>query len=218
MADIFHEVDEEVRREQLKKLWERYGHYLVALAILIVAAVAGWRGYEYWQTKKAAEAGAAFEAAMTLSEQGKHEEAGAAFAKIAAEGTSGYRALARLREAAELAQRDPQAAVKLYDDIAADRSAGQVVQDLAALRAAMILVDTTTYDELRRRLEPLTEPDRAFRHSARELLALSAWRAGDLAAAQRWFDMMTTDPETPTGTRQRIDVLMALVASQGKGG
>jgi hypothetical protein len=218
VADIFHEVDEEVRREQLKKLWERYGHYLVALAILIVAAVAGWRGYEYWQTKKAAEAGAAFEAAMTLSEQGKHEEAGAAFAKIAAEGTSGYRALARLREAAELAQRDPQAAVKLYDEIAADRSAGQVVQDLAALRAAMILVDTATYDELRRRLEPLTEPDRAFRHSARELLALSAWRAGDLAAAQRWFDRITTDPETPTGTRQRIDVLMALVASQGKGG
>ncbi len=75
-------------------------------------AVAGWRGYEYWQAKKAAEAGAAFEAALMLSEQGKHEEAAAAFAKIAAEGTSGYRALARLREAAELAQRDPQAAVK----------------------------------------------------------------------------------------------------------
>lgn len=218
MADIFHEVDEEVRREQLKKLWERHGHYLVALAVLIVLAVAGWRAYEYWQVKKAAEAGAAFEAALTLSEQGKHEEAAAAFAKIAAEGTSGYRALARLREAAELAQRDPQAAVKLYDEIAADRSAGQVLQDLAALRAGMILVDSAAYDELRRRLEPLTERDRAFRHSARELLALSAWRASDFAVAKRWFDMITTDPETPAGTRQRIDVLMALVASQGKGG
>jgi hypothetical protein len=218
VADIFHEVDEEVRREQLKKLWERYGHYLVALAVLIVLVVAGWRGYEYWQTKKAAEAGAAFEAAMTLSEQGKHEEAAAAFAKIAAEGTSGYRALARLREAAELAQRDPQAAVKLYDEIAADRGVGPVVQDLAALRAAMILVDSAPYEELRRRLEPLAERDRPFRHSAREILALSAWRSGDLAAAQRWFDMITADPDTPTGTRQRIDVLMALVASQGKGG
>jgi hypothetical protein len=218
VADIFHEVDEEVRREQLKKLWERHGHYIVALAVLIVLAVAAWRGYDYWQTKKAAEAGAAFEAALTLSEQGKHEEAAAAFAKIAVGGTSGYRALARLREAAELTQRDPQAAVKLYDEIAADRSGGQVVQDLAALRAGMILVDSAAHDEMRRRLEPLTERDSTFRHSARELLALSAWRAGDLAAAKRWFDIITNDSDTPAGTRQRVEVLMALVASQGKGG
>jgi hypothetical protein len=218
VADIFHEVDEEVRREQLKKLWERYGHYVVALAVLVVLAVAGWRGYEYWQAKKAAEAGAAFEAALTLSEQGKHEEAAAAFAKIAAEGTSGYRPLARLREAAELGERDPQAAVKIYDELAANGSAGQVLQDLAAVRAAMILVDSAAYDVLRRRLEPLSGRERAFRHSARELLALSAWRAGDLTATKHWFDMITTDAETPAGTRQRVDVLMALVASQGKGG
>jgi hypothetical protein len=218
VADIFHEVDEEVRREQLKKLWERHGHYIVALAVLLVLAVAGWRAYEYWQAQKAAEAGAAFEQALTLSEQGKHEDAAAAFAKIAAEGTRGYRALARMREAAELAQRDPQAAVKIYDEIAADRSTGQVLQDLAALRSALLLVDSASYDDLRRRLEPLTARDRAFRHSARELLALSAWRAGDLAAAQRWFDMITTDAETPASTRGRIEVLMALVASQGKGG
>jgi len=218
VSDIFQEVDEEVRREQLKKLWERYGHYAVALAVLIVLAVAGWRGYEWWQAKKAAEAGAAFESALLLSEQGKHEEAAATFAKIAAEGTWGYRALARLREGAELAQRDPQAAVKIYDEIAADRSVGQVMQDLAALRAGLILVDSAPYEDLRRRLEPLTGRDRTFRHSARELLALSAWRAADMATAQRWFDMITTDAETPAGTRNRIEVLMALVASQGKGG
>jgi hypothetical protein len=218
VSDIFQEVDEEVRREQLKKLWERYGHYAVALAILLVAAVAGWRGYDYWQTKRAAEAGGAFEAALTLSEQGKHEEAAAAFAKIAAEGTAGYRALARLREAAELAQRDPQAAVKIYDEIAADRSVSQVLQDLAAVRAGLLLVDSAPYADLHRRLEPLTLKERAFRHSARELLALSAWRSGDLAAARRWLEMMTTDAETPAGTRGRIEVLTALVASQGKGG
>ena len=48
MSDIFDEVDEEVRREQFKKLWERYGNLFVALAVLIVAAVGGWRGCEYW--------------------------------------------------------------------------------------------------------------------------------------------------------------------------
>ncbi|MGB7828089.1 MAG: tetratricopeptide repeat protein, partial [Pseudolabrys sp.] len=91
MADIFHEVDEEVRREQLKKLWDRYSLYLIAAAILIVAAIAAWRGYEYWVAKRAATAGAAFEAAMSLSEQSKYTEAEAAFAKVAAEAPEGYR-------------------------------------------------------------------------------------------------------------------------------
>jgi hypothetical protein len=217
VADIFQEVDEEVRREQLKKLWQRYGNYIIAGCVLVVVAVGAWRGYDWWQTKRAAEAGAAFEQAVTLAEAGKHQEAEAAFAKLATDGTAGYRVLARLREAAELAATDRKAAVQAYDEIAADRSAGQVIRDLAALRAGFLLVDNSSYGELRARLEPLTAPDRVFRHSARELLALSAWKEGDVGAARQWTDMITGDPQTPPGTRSRAEVLSELIAASGKG-
>lgn len=79
MSELFDEVDEEVRRDQLKKLWDKYSIYFIALMVLIVAAVGGWRGYQYLEAKKAAEAGAAFEKAVELSEQNKHAEAEAAF-------------------------------------------------------------------------------------------------------------------------------------------
>src|SRR5258708_37882091 len=82
VSDIFTEVDEEVRREQLKKLWERYGNYVVAAVILVVAAVAAWRGYDYWQIRKAAETGAAYHAAARLAEGGKPGQAAAALAKM----------------------------------------------------------------------------------------------------------------------------------------
>ena len=97
MSELFDEVDEEVRRDQLKKLWDQYSIYIVAGALLIVAAVAGWRGYQYLEAKKAAEAGASFDKAVELSEQNKHTEAEAAFVNLAANAPSGYRALARLR-------------------------------------------------------------------------------------------------------------------------
>jgi hypothetical protein len=216
VSDIFHEVDEEVRREKLKQLWERHGNLIVAFALLVVLAVGGWRGYEWWDSKKAAESGAAFEAAVALGESGKQAEAQEAFAKLAKDGSSGYRALARFREAAELAKADPAAAVKAYDVLAADSSLGRAMQDLAAVRAGLILVDTAPLAELSTRLEPLTAPDRPFRHIARELLALGAWRAGDSAAAQRWFDLIATDLETPSGTRQRIEVLMTLAGTKAK--
>jgi hypothetical protein len=216
VADIFHEVDEEVRRDQLKKLWERYSIYIVALAILIVAGIGGWRGYEYWVAKKAAAAGAAFESAVTLSEQGKHAEAELAFAKVVTEAPDGYRVLARFRAAAELAQIKPVDAVKAYDDLAADGSLGAIWQDLAAARAGLLLVDSAPLADMQRRLDPLAEPSRTFRHTARELLALSAWRNHDIAAARRYIDMIATDSETPQSTRARIDVLSALIAADGK--
>jgi hypothetical protein len=217
VADIFQEVDEDVRRERLEKLWQRYGNLVIAACILVVAAVGAWRGYEWWQDKKAAQSGAAFEAAVTLAEAGKHQEAEAAFAKLAADGSAGYRPLARLREAAELAHTDKAAAVKAYDEIAADKSAGQVIDELAALRAGFLLVDTAPYSEIRARLEPLTGADKTFRHSARELLALSAWKSGDMTAARQWTDMIITDPQTPQGTRTRADILSELIAASGKG-
>src|ERR1700746_1831359 len=91
VSDIFREVDEEVRRERLEQLWTRHRFTLIALAIVAGAGVGGGCGYQWWEEKKAAEAGAQFEAALALAEQGKHEEAEAAFGKIVAEGTSGYR-------------------------------------------------------------------------------------------------------------------------------
>jgi hypothetical protein len=79
------------------------------------------------------------------------------------------------------------------------------------------LVDSATYSDLLARLEPLTAPDRPFRYSARELLALSAWKQGDTGAARRWTDMIITDPQTPAGARSRAEVLSELIAASGKG-
>ena len=217
MTDIFHEVDEEVRREQLKKLWQRYGNYIIAGCLLVIVGIAGWRGYEWLEAKRAAESGTAFEQAVTLAESGKAQEAEAAFAKLANDGTAGYRVLSRLREAAELARTDPKAAIKAYDEIAADRGAGQVIQDLATLRAGLLLVDQTSYADLRSRLEPLTGPGRAFRYSVRELLALSAWKQGDVGAAKQWTEAIIGDPQTPAGARSRAEVLSQLIAAGGKG-
>jgi len=110
VSELFDEVDEDVRRDQLKKLWEQYSLYIIAIAILIIASVGGWRGYQYLEAKKAAEAGVAFQVATELAGEGKNKEAEEAFGQIAAGSTPSYRMLAKFREAAELARRDPKAA------------------------------------------------------------------------------------------------------------
>nr|WP_249139301.1 tetratricopeptide repeat protein [Bradyrhizobium japonicum] len=197
-------------------MWDKYSIYFIALMVLIVAAVGGWRANQYFEAQKAAEAGAVFEKAVELSEQAKHEDAERAFTELAAKAPSGYRTLARLRAAAEAASRDPKAAAKMYDDIAADRSIGGEWHDLAKIRAAGLLLDSASYADMQQRLEASAAPKSTFRHSAREMLALSAWRNNDMTAARKWLDAIDGDGETPPGLRSRAEALQALLPPVAK--
>jgi hypothetical protein len=184
--------------------------------ILIIAGVGGWRGYQYVEAQKAAEAGAAFDQAVELADANKHAEAEAAFADLAAKAPSGYRVLSRLRMAAEAANRDAPAAAKMYDEIAADRSVGVAEQDLAKIRAAQLLLETASYANMKERLEAAAAPGATFRHTARELLALSAWRANDAAATRQWLEVIANDGETPPSLRSRAEALQALLPPVAK--
>lgn len=216
MSELFDEVDEDVRRDQLKKLWDQYSIYIVAGALLIIASVGGWRGYQYLEAKKAAEAGAAFDKAVELSDASKHTEAEAAFADLAAKAPAGYRVLARLRMATEVASRDAQAAAKMFDEIAADSSVGAAEQDLARIRAAQLLLEGSTYPNMKQRLDAAAAPGATFRHTARELLALSAWRANDAVATRQWLDLIANDGDTPSSLRSRAEALQALLPPVAK--
>lgn len=216
MSDIFNEIDEDIRRERLRKLWDKYGIFIIALAVLIVGGIGGWRAYEAWQASRAAQAGASYERALLLEQEGKSEEAKAAFAQLAAEAPPNYRRLARMREAAALAESDRKAAVAIYDEVAADAGAEQALRDAASLRAGMLLADSAPLDELTSRLQPLTADGRAFRHSARLVLALAAWRAEDIAAARRWAEAITGDPQAPQNARGQAEMLLSLTAANAE--
>jgi hypothetical protein len=216
VSELFDEVDEEVRREQLQKLWQKYSIHIIAALLLVIAAVAGWRGYQYLEEKKAAETGDAFNKAVQFSEQGKHTEAEASFNDLVAKAPAGYRMLARFRAAAEVANKDPQSAAKMFDNLAADSSIGPELQGLARIRAAGLQVDTATYADMLRRLEPEAAAGQTFRHAAREMLALSAFRANDSTAARKWLDEIELDAETPPSMRSRAEALQALLPPLAK--
>lgn len=216
MSDVFREVDEEVRREQLKKLWERFQVPIIGAVLLVVVGVGGWRVFEWWQARQAALVGTQFENAIELADSGKHAEAAKLFAQIAETGTPAYRALARMRRAAELAQSDAAAATETYRQISADGSVGQALRDVASLRAAGLLIDVGSHADARKLLEPLAQPGNDFRHAARELLALNAFKAADRPGAIKWYSAILTDPDAPASSRTRVEMLIALAAADGK--
>jgi hypothetical protein len=206
------EVDEAVRQERYKKLWDQYGVYALGLAALIVAGVAAYKGWAYWQERQAQAAGAKFSEALTMLDGADATKAKDVIALLAEEGPPGYRVLARFQlAAAEAKAGDIDKAVADYDALASDSSVDEILRGHATLQAAALRLDKTDYAEMERRLKDLAEGDSAWRFSARELLGLSAYRLNDMREAEKQFAALVGDQGTPPNLRERADMMLALI-------
>jgi hypothetical protein len=211
--EFIREVDEEYRRDQIAAIWKRYNGVIVGLAILVVAAVGGWRYWQHMQDTRSQAAAVRYQEALQLSaEPAKSDEAEKVLENLAEDAPEGYALLTRFRLAAELGMGDPEDGAKAFDALAADPGFEARWRDLARLRAAMLRLDTADPATVRQSLEPLAVPANPWRHSARELLGLSGLKSGDMDYAGRWFDQIAADRETPPSLRQRLDTYTALVA------
>lgn len=217
MTDIFREVDEEVRRDRAAEFWKKHGNLLIGIAVLFVAAVGGWQYWKTEQFKARAALGARFEAAIADLGAGK-PDADAALTALAKDNGESYPALARFRLASDLAAKakDDAAranAVSAFETLSKDASLPAEWREIAQLRAALVLVDHAGFEEVEKRLQPLISPTGALRHSAREALALSAWRNGKFDKALDTLQAVILDPESPANLRQRSEILLAVVRS-----
>jgi len=211
VADIFQEVDEEVRRENMQRLWRRYGGYATAVGIVILLAAGGFIGWQKYSEHREAQRAQAFSDAIGMIADPDPAKAKAAFLDLA-QGGDGIAALARFRTAAvQIEAKDEAGAVATYDGIAGDSSLPAPFREAAALLAAMHLVDTADQAEIKRRLESRTAAPNPWRFTALELLAISAQRAGDVEQARKIYTQLADDLETPSGLRGRAaEMLTAL--------
>lgn len=209
-TNFLREIEEELRRDRLMKIWQQYGHLLVGAAVLVVLAVAGFRVWQWYEAREGAKAGARYEQAIDMIASGKEADAEQTLSSLAKDGTTTYRVLSRIVLAAQAGKKDTAAGVKAFDEIAADTSVDPVLRDLARLRAAYLLVDTAAPSEIAARVEPLTGTGATFRSSAKDALALSYFRAGDKAKARSLYNEILADPETPPALANRAQVILAL--------
>ncbi|MBX8784917.1 tetratricopeptide repeat protein [Pseudochrobactrum sp. Wa41.01b-1] len=208
------EVNEELRSEQVRAVWRRFGPVLIGGAVAVVIGTAGYVGYEYWRESKAAVSGDQFLTALDLAGEKKTDEALSALKKLETEGAGSYPVLAQLRTATLLEQKkDMAGAVTAFDAVAADSKAPVALRDVAKLRAAYILVDTGSYEDVAKRAETLSADGNPMRGSAREVLGLAAYKAGRADDARKLFQQNADDAAIPANLRQRANTMLDLMRS-----
>ncbi len=206
---VLQEVDEAVRKDDLKLWWNRYGTLVVAGAVAVVVAVAGMVGWRQYDASQRAAASAAY--SMALAKIGPDLAAARAdLEKQASDAREPYRSLAALI-VAQL-ETTPDEQVAALTAVAAKMSVPELA-DLAKVIAALKSVDTPKADEMAARLDSLAGPDRPFRISVREVQALAAVRKGDAKRARELWGEIAKDPGTPQGAAQRASAMLNLYAA-----
>lgn len=203
MSEIFREIDEELRRDNLAKLWRLYGRYVIGVVVVILAIAGGIVAWRNHQLAERQAVSVRYAAAMALLRQGKDAEAAKVFDTVAREG-SGYGKLADF-EAADLAAKagDRKAAIAAYDRIAASTDFDPELRDVATLLSVMNSLGDTDPQAQIARLKPLTETGNPWRATALELTAAAQLQAGNKAGALDIYKQLADDPSAPEGVRTR---------------
>lgn len=217
MSDVFEEVSEDIRRDNMAKLWKKFGPWIIGVCVLIIAAVGGSQFYQNYQVSQAEAASNTYDAYLAaINAEGATGASGAEqLATVKQTGHAGYIHLSEMAQADAYARdKNLIEAVKLYDIIASNSSLTQNDRDLATLKSAYLLVDSASLDDIKTRLTGINVVENAFRFIARELIGLSAYKNAAYAEAQDIFLSLSQNAQTPNSIRARAANLIALLASR----
>ncbi len=201
---FYREVDEELRRDQMKTYWERFGKLVIAGVVLLLALIGG---YIWWQNQKEVKAG---ERSATLVQafadltDGRKAAAVAKLDEVAKSGAEGHRAAALLTKAdIAIDGGDLKGAAALYRQVADDSSLARPYRDLALVRMTAVELDTLPPQAVIDRLKGLAAAGNPWFGSAGEMVALSYLKLNKPQPAAAIFAAMAKDKKLPDTLRSR---------------
>jgi hypothetical protein len=211
VVDVFDQVEEELRSDRYKRLARTWLPVVGGVLLVALIAALAWWGWQKMETSKADAASIAYQRGLESLESDNLVGADAAFVQAIDEGNAAYKALALQHRAGIAVQQNRiPAAVELFDE-AASASGDPMLRDLATYKAALLLMDTASLEDIQARLEPLTEEGRPFRAFAREALAMAQLQHGKPAEARSTLVILKNGLDTPQEVSQRAELALASI-------
>ncbi len=212
---LLREVDEELRRDRMRKLWRQSAPFIFGAAVAVILLVAGYEGYNWWTKSNSARSSDQFYAAAQLADGDDLAAAQQALDQVIAEGSGAYPALARFREASLLAQQGKtDEAVAAYDALATNQSSTHL-RELALVMGANLLVDSGDVQAVEQRVAGSIVPESPMRNAAREVLGLAQYKAGQLDAAMTTFQAIIDDPLAARDLQSRVQIYIQQLLAEG---
>lgn len=211
------EVNEELKNDRMKDIWEKYGLYIVIFVVVVLTATVSFESLRNWHTKKHQNISDRYAIAMAMQNQGKFEQSIKALESIAQDGSSNlYGDIAQIQIANILfEQNKPEQAVQTLERFLNDSGENQQLHDMATIKLASYKLDKAPVAEIEGLLNPLVEANGNWTSIAQEMLAMLAIREKDLAKSRELYAQIVNNPTTPDGLKSRAQDML-LILNEGR--
>lgn len=210
--EFIREVDEDLRHKQLTSFWKRFGPYVITFLVGIVLFVVGNVTLKNYNESKYAEVAELYGKAEQSVIANDMDEALKTLDQLSSTDVEGYQILVAFKQAEiDLTNGEKDKAVAALDRLTNASDVENVFRDLARLKAAMIMLDTASYEDMQNRLAPLTIEGNAWKYMAKELLAMSAIAAGKVEDGKKLLVELEQDLEAPQDVKRRAKDFQSVI-------
>ena len=205
ISDTFvREVDENLRRDQLRDFFEAYGAWLIAALVVFLAASGGFIWWKQHQVQRHQEQVEKLAQIFKDAGSGNVSQVPQQLDELQKSGSKAVRAEAQfVRAALALQQSDPKTAIATYKAIAGDKGLPQAYRNAALIRETTLEFDQLQPQQVIARLQPLAKPGEPWFGTAGEMTALAMIKQGRRQEAGQLFAAIARDNGVPETIRTR---------------
>lgn len=214
MQDAFiREVDEDLKNESMKKLWDKYGLFVLLIVIVSLTVAVSYESIKSWYIKRAENRTEGYAVALSMQNQGLFDDSLEALDSIINQKMGTYAELAEMQKANILLEQNKEKeALALLEKIANDKSRSLQLRDTALIKLASYRQDGATFEEMSELLSSITKSkDNAWYAVAEDMLATILLRDGNIEQAKEIYNALLENQDTPDDLKNRVkDILSVL--------
>ena len=209
------EIDEELKNEKIKKIWDKYGLFIIIFVVVAVTAAVSFETFQAWKDRRNQEMSDTFAYALNLQNQGRFAEAKEVLLSLQNSNRGIYSDLAEMQEASLLVEQNQlQDAVKIWENIVENKDFNPQVRDIAALKLASFKLNDAPAADIQTLLAPLTSEQNVWKNTANELLAMLAVREKDFTEAKKLYQKISESQNATDTQKARAQDMINVLAQK----
>ena len=213
MANIFNEVDEDIRKERYKKLWSRYGKYLIGFIILIVLI---FSINQYLVSKNISDNKKLLDiyfAAAEDIEKSQFQLANESLNKIYNSKNTTLAAFSAFKlSESYFMNNDNINATTVLENIFNNNSLETIYRELALYKYIMINFDVLDINDIENKVSIINDKESQLKPYFEELLGIKYITKGNKTKASFIFDELSSSENTPFDLKVRLEKLIQIAS------
>ena len=213
MANIFNEVDEDIRKERYQNLWSNYGKYIIAFLMLIVIA---FSLTQYFQAKNISDNKAILDMYYSAAEGIEKNQLDFANNELEIVYNQKNKMLAALSgfkmSETYLNNNQKEEAILLLEKIVANRSLESIYRELALYKYIMINFENIDISSIEKKIVSIGVNKNILHPYFQEIIGIKYLTAGNIEKANSVFTDLLLNEDTPFDLKMRLDKLIQIAS------